>query len=410
MSWRDRYRQGSFRGASFRTSSAEQAGGRRGETHEFPGGDEPWREDLGRRARSFTIECWVAGADYYADRDALIEALEGEGPGTLVHPFRGEMSVAAIDYTVNEDAGEGGGGIADFSISFVESGYPLAQVAIVDTASIARQMADQEAAATPARLASRLSVSRIAAFVQAAAGDVVRAAATMTQLQAAIQGGGLGGALRAFEAGLRFLPGVDAMVREPLALGQALVGMVQTVSALGTPSSRIAAFAAIARFGADLEPVVGSTPARTQQRVNQAALVSLIQVTAAAEMVRAIADSRFASYDDAIATRAVAADLLDDLALASADAGDDAGAAGLDRLRRAMVSDVTARGGSLARIATIATVVTEPALVIAQRLYANAAGIERQAAELVARNRVAHPGFVTGGLTLQVLTEVPRRG
>ncbi|PTS90230.1 hypothetical protein DBR17_01670, partial [Sphingomonas sp. HMWF008] len=47
---------------------------------------------------------------------------------------------------------------------------------------------------------------------------------------------------------------------------------------------------------------------------------------------------------------------------------------------------------------------TEPALVIAARLYADPAQAEIRAAEIVARNRVVHPGFVPGGVALQVLT------
>jgi len=405
MSWRDQYRQGSFRGAAFRTQSAEQSGGRRGETHEFPGRDIPYREDLGRRAGAFNFSCWVGGLDYYAARAKLIAALDAAGPGTLVHPFRGEMIVSVIEWTCNEDAADGGGGIADFSISFVESGSVSLEAAKPATGDQARSVADAEAAAAPAKLAKKLNVAKLAAFVEKAAADVTKAAAFAVQVQAAIQGGGIGAALRAFESGLRFLPGVEALVRDPLALGQSIVGMVQTVSALGNPLGRIAAFASIAQFGADLAPVTGDTPARTRQRDNQAALVTLVQTAASAEMVRAIADSNFSSYEDAVATRDAAAELLDGFALAAADAGDDDATASFDRLRHAMVRDVTARGGSLARLRELATITAEPALVIAQRIYGDPVRVERQAAELVARNAVRHPGFVPGGITLQVLTE-----
>ena len=82
--WRDRYRKGSFRGAAFVTTRGEFAGGRRTVVHEFPGRDEPVNEDMGRRARRFTIECHCIGADYMTARDALLDALEKGGDGLLV--------------------------------------------------------------------------------------------------------------------------------------------------------------------------------------------------------------------------------------------------------------------------------------------------------------------------------------
>lgn len=44
---------------------------------------------------------------------------------------------------------------------------------------------------------------------------------------------------------------------------------------------------------------------------------------------------------------------------------------------------------------------TLPALVIAQTLY----GDGSEADQIVSKNSVRHPGFVTGGQTLQVLSD-----
>jgi prophage DNA circulation protein len=54
--------------------------------------------------------------------------------------------------------------------------------------------------------------------------------------------------------------------------------------------------------------------------------------------------------------------------------------------------------------------VTQPALVLAQRLYGDPASVEARAAEIVARNKVRHPGFVPGGVALQVLSAEASHG
>ena len=156
--------------------------------------------------------------------------------------------------------------------------------------------------------------------------------------------------------------------------------------------------------------MLGDTPARNQQRDNQAAYVQLVNAVAAAELVRAIAAADFASYDEAAGARDAAADALDTLATRQADAGDDDGAAIYDALRLALVRYVTARGGSLARLQAFTPARTEPALVIAFRLYGDAVSVADQADEICTRNAIAHPGFVPGGIALQVLTPASAHG
>jgi prophage DNA circulation protein len=79
---------------------------------------------------------------------------------------------------------------------------------------------------------------------------------------------------------------------------------------------------------------------------------------------------------------------------------DDAVYGALADLRGAVVRDIAARGADLARVVRYTPPETLPALVLAHRLYGDAA----RDGELVARNGIAHPGFVPGGLELEVLT------
>jgi prophage DNA circulation protein len=130
MTWREQlqtvkigareYIGGSFRGAPFFVESSDRSGGRRVEIHEYPAQDQPFAEDLGRKARGFSVVGYVVGSGYLAARDALIDALESsDGPGELVHPFHGKRTVVCSEFSVSESRDEGG--IARFSMTFTET-------------------------------------------------------------------------------------------------------------------------------------------------------------------------------------------------------------------------------------------------------------------------------------------------
>ena len=117
MSWRDNLRPASFRGVPFFVEGADQQGGRRQAVHEFPQRDDVFVEDLGLRPHEFRIDGYVLGADYMAARDALIQAANEAGPGTLVHPYRGSLTVSCLDWTMRESDREGG--IAWVTLTFI---------------------------------------------------------------------------------------------------------------------------------------------------------------------------------------------------------------------------------------------------------------------------------------------------
>ena len=93
MGWREDYRQASFRGAAFFVASADSAYGRRVATHEHAQRDVPFNEDMGRKVRAFTVDAYLLGPNYNVARDALIKACETPEAGTLVHPYRGDLTV-----------------------------------------------------------------------------------------------------------------------------------------------------------------------------------------------------------------------------------------------------------------------------------------------------------------------------
>lgn len=402
MSWREDYQPGSFRGVPFRTQSHERSGGRRNAVFEMPGRDEPLIEDLGRRARQFSLEFHVIGADYRGRRDALIDALEAQGPGLLVHPWHGQMMVAVMDYRTSESTEDGG--MCWFTVTFAEAGIEVAAPVAVEGGRLGAAAADEVVAGVPARLTASFSIEDAAAFVEDASASLITGMAQTTQIAASLQGG-VGPALRAFEAGLSLLPAnMQGLLRAPLSLGLAIVGLVSTVSALSTsPRRKIAALTIMLDWIPQESGSFAATRNRTREAANRDALLSAFRLTTAAELARAVSASSFASYEEAVSTRDAVTTRFDVLAVSAADAGDDDTADAFDQLRRAVTRDIAVRGSNLARTYGVVLHQSEPALRLANRVYGRKDVADR-AAELAARNAVLHPGFLPVGVELQLLT------
>ncbi|MBS9489062.1 DNA circularization N-terminal domain-containing protein [Citrobacter braakii] len=135
MAWKDRLVDASFRGVSFKTEAEDAPVGRRVETHEYLNRNKPYTEDLGKVTLRPKITAYVIGDDCYDQRDRLIEALNKEGPGTLVHPAYGEMNVC-VDGEINVSTTSSEGRMVRFDLRFVEAGelsYPTSGAATANT-------------------------------------------------------------------------------------------------------------------------------------------------------------------------------------------------------------------------------------------------------------------------------------
>jgi len=155
--WRDRYQTASFRGAVFHVETDARSSGRRVVLHEYPKRDDPYAEDMGRSARKFQVHGYLIGPNYLQQKDALIDALEADGPGTLrlPMPYMGEdIDVMAGPYSITETREKGGMCIVE--MDFVEYGTPgfTAVASMVDT-----QGAINNAAQTVERSASDMMLS-----------------------------------------------------------------------------------------------------------------------------------------------------------------------------------------------------------------------------------------------------------
>ena len=140
IAWRKYLRPAKFRDIRFHVETSVRDSGRRVVNHEFPKRDVPYAEDMGRRAREFTVRGYLIvypttsatsqanpsssplrSANYLTQRDKLIKALEStDGPADLQLPTLGVLSVMCTRYRVTEE--EKIGGYCVFDMTFTEYG------------------------------------------------------------------------------------------------------------------------------------------------------------------------------------------------------------------------------------------------------------------------------------------------
>lgn len=387
-------REASFRGARFEVDDVEASGGRRVVLHEYPLRDTPYSEDLGRRAREFSVRGYIIQGrtyDYATARADLLKALEAYGPGELVHPWHGEVRVVVDDYRLRESMERGG--LLELDIRFREAGQLTNPTASADTAR------GVTSAASSVRQA--LKNSFLSAFAPAL--DEIDKAVTALNDAASLAMEYLGLPQSLIAEGLAW---AQSLIATPAALFDALVGifggLLDNESSNESGEKALAAPVPDASFSiasgegtAPLESILGGSAVITTEagRVIRHTVAQVVVVEAAAST----AHTEYATADDALADRDAVVEGLDTIE----PAADDAVFLGLAELRRAVVTDLTTRGAELPRVRSVTLPGTVPALVAAYRIHADAG----RADEIVSRNRIRHPGRVPGGTPLEVLSE-----
>lgn len=128
--WFEHLQPGSWRGVPFVMDAAENRGGRRVALHEYPYRDTVWPEDLGKLPRRFALQVFLVGDDVYEQRNAMIEACEQPGKGTLMHPTLGSIDCVLIDFSTTDRRERGR--MVEVAFQFVIAGdilFPATQVA-----------------------------------------------------------------------------------------------------------------------------------------------------------------------------------------------------------------------------------------------------------------------------------------
>lgn len=393
MSWKDQLQAASFRGVSFHAVQRSATFGRRNQVHEYPFRDLPYVEDLGRMARNFRVTAFLVGDDCLQKRDALIAAIEQPGPGKLVHPTHGEMTVSVVGgVTIDESDHEAG--IVRISFNVVESGelrFPSADAA---TRDVVAMRADSASAKLVQATATRLDTRDLPAFAENLTSVRAQAALDMIAKGAQlIRSPDARGALLTAIAVLN--PQLATSLRAPLDFAMRVQSLIERLVNGLQGSDRDAVLDSLTGFGSADARWPAFTTTRRRDDANRNAIEQLVRGMAAVSLARAASGTDFDDYQSAIELRDRAVDRIDAVADHS---DDDAVFSALSNLRAAVVRDINARGADLARVATLVPRSTTPALVLAYGLYDDAGRDE----DLVQRNRIRHPGFIPAHQALEV--------
>ncbi|EGJ49054.1 DNA circularization protein [Desulfocurvibacter africanus] len=397
MAWRDELRPGSFRGVPFLIEAHDHPFGRRLAVREYPLREQPSVQDLGGKARRYSLELFVLGENYFTARDNLMAALEARGVGSLVHPYLGTMRVHVEEARLRESSHEGGK--ATFSATFVEAGEVARPDVTIDTASLVSTRADAASAAVASDFEERFSVEDQPAWVYEDSKTWLGQAVESIQ-EATDNVPGMPSELTQLQSDLYSLnSGLATLLTSPGGLAaqvQATIGSMAGLSMM--PDSVLATYRSLFGFGGDSgSKSQAVTPSRAQLQENRDATGDLVRQTAVIEASRAAASWDYDSSADAQAVRDELADQLD----LEAETAPDATYSALVDLRAALVRDLTDRAMLLPRLLAWTPARTLPALVIAHQIYGDATRAE----QLVARNKLRHPLAVPGGQALEVLAD-----
>lgn len=361
---------GSFRGIGFRFRHVNRVFGRRDAVHEYPYRNGAHVEPMRRATRELTLDVFLVGDYYELERDALIAAVEMPGPGELICPGTGAIQVYATLLRVSERDSEGGK--ASLTISFIEAADQVDTNLFgvtVDPAALVNNAAIISRAASLSRFISDFNVDGMPDWlVHAVVADLVP-----------------------FSETLSYAVSVD-MIYDAVTLGQSIQDAIDTVPA----EAKRQTYDTLSTYGEDFHPVPMTTSHRVIQADNRTALVTLIRQTTVIAACQAALSIDFTSYDEAVAQRQALVDEIDQLKLtASYDLF-----SALSDLAAAVVTDINARGADLSRIVRYVSPATQPASLVAHRLY----GDYTRAGDIMDRNQLHHPLFVPGGAVLEVLS------
>ena len=413
MSWRDNLLPASLNGVPFLVKSVGNTLGRRTEVHEFPGRDDPFSEDLGRMAQKYQVSAFLIGENYASDRENLIAVLESNpGPTglTFIHPYRGAFTVKVLgEARIKESDDQGRFAQIDFTL--VESGLAFPQVPIDTPAKIAFIAAD---------LRDKLGGTRF--NLLAAIGAVLKSVANgLNAAGAAIRkiNGKIAGALNLVDnisaAIDAFVDAIDTLLSTPdLIMGEltqllnSVMGLVDTfVDLIPTFEVDVAEpdFVSITldaiedafSFVTEADAIPTPTPQSEQEIEAHAVITKVFKAASLASGTEQLAKLELDSADQANSIVSNLAEKFDEVLEEPFETDIQES---MVALKAAMVEHFTTAAQDLPALTTTKINYSEPALVLAYRLYAQSTLDE----DIIKRNKIRHPTFVPAGVDLEVLS------
>lgn len=408
---------GSWRGIPFHVPDVSSPAGRRLIAIHLPGTDVTIHEDLGRANRAIRVNGLVAGDDYIAQAAALQKAFDAPGPGALVHPWLGPMTVildeGGADISYRSDALR----TASFSATFqrwTPVVSPISTLALVSVAATALAGLSLGLFGAADRMMT-VGMGEAMATVAGATLGAVSASLVGAVLVSRISTLTIGG------VGISTAAAQVAGAASATAWADAVAG---AVAGAGTPPSRAAigigptgraAEAVVAPWSAvtTLLDIARATTSLDDDERGLALVGAGMAVAAVAAIAAPLAAVDWESRQQAEAARSTISSAIAEVsaALVAMDGGDDDGPAalraawrGLAELRRRIWEDIDDRIGRLPSVLTIQPPTRASAWVVAQYVAGDDPTAVRTAFEdIVKRNRLVHPARLDPGVSIEVL-------
>lgn len=403
MNYKSKLLPASFRGVAFGVRDISTTMGRRTVLHEFPLRNEPYTEDLGRKAREYTINAFVMNPDDYTASAELASALEDfDTPGTLVHPTLGSIQVVPSSCTHAYSSTEGG--IEYFTVVFTETlGNNLPNIGL-NTQSFARNRANILLTDSANFFASNFKVAGYADFIaDSAESNLLEFGQKFRGLInfGSARNGNPQQYSRLIASLNDFIADIPDLVFTPQELADRLNQLNKDLNASFIANLGLAMLiqARLWEYGINFLDILPTTNLREIEGTNQDMLVYLVRNAVIAEMVRNVSLMTFPSEEDAISVRDSVDErgwqLLEDLA----DNFEDDIYTSLLTTLNAMIQDVKARTAGSANIRTYRTSDRLPALVLAYDYLGDASKDQ----EVIDRNKIVNPLFVPRASDIKVV-------
>ena len=413
----EQLQKASFRGVPFEVTAASLTAGRRTVVHEYPQRDKPYVEDLGRASRKVTIKAFVVGKDYLTRAQRLLAAIEKPGPGTLVHPWLGEMRVTLS--AVSELTFDTALGVANITFTATEAGELEFPSASADRTGLVLAAADSLSESAISRFVDSISLSPVSEYVNAAlSGDLLDVLGVVSNADLAKVFDLADDVANLASKGLSLISTDPRVFAETLAGALGLSRWATTATAWSRAAKQLGNLVGSDRLSSGTTDCIAATKeqrpmsaAVSTAKKNRAAVETVTRQLLAAQMVGAAAvigtsndvtDPSYGltmgqalsenavvmpkSYDELVAVRDALMDVLETEMLRGMD---DTVYAALVSARTAVFEVLTERAESESRLVTVVPADVTPALVLAYDWHDDAG----RDFEIAARNGVAREGF-----------------
>lgn len=360
--------------------SSSLTAGRRLARHEYPQRDVPYLEDMGRRAREYKVEAYIIGPEYMSGRDQLLAAIEEEGPGQLVHRYHGTKLVTVTECELTESTESGG--MAKFTLQFVEAGEQAEPTVGIDSAAELEQVQDVAYDAIAEDFEQQFSIDGLPSW---GVGDIQSTVTDFLQLE---------DFRRVAASANSFASRVGGLLSFPGSLAAEIIGLVASLAGVAKILDKPypAHSSGSGMSNASVRGVVQRQQAVTTALVKRAALVHHAGLASNADL---------STGDDVQSARAQLLRLFDEHDYAvGAPRPSAAVATSLKAVRSAALVHLSRQSAALPRTVALQLLEPQPALVLSYSLYG-----DLRNDDIVSRNAVRHPGFVPAGVPLQLAAE-----